>query len=846
MFRHFGILIITLCAFVSTAFSQKTIIKGTVIDAATQEPIPFASVYIPYSTSGTTTDTNGFFQFSTSETNKNVEASFIGYIVNAQTIVLGTTNTLRFELKNDANTLADVVVKSNKKYRNKNNPAVELIKKVIEHKEENKISSYDFLSFKEYEKVQFSLSNNVKKLKRNILLRKYSFLASGIDTTKIEGKGILPLYLAETVSNNFLGFRPERKKKIILAEKKVSFNKDFIDGDGVYKYLKHIYKPIDIYENNIMVATNQFLSPISDLAPTFYKFYINDTVEVNGEKLINLYFSPRNSADYMFMGNMFITLDGHYAIQRISMKLNKNINLNWINNLRILQDFEKDQDHKYHLSKSSLAIDFGLTKNSDGGMYGERIVSFKDYKTNKVIPDSIFSSKSTPPLVKSTKRSDSILAENRNEKINYSEQMVYRNMDSLQNLKSFQRTLNILTTVLAGYTRVTKGFELGPINTFYSYNNIEGFRLRAGGRTTLDFNKNIYLEGYGAYGFKDQQWKYYIGGTYSFSGKSRFEFPVKKINVSYQHDTKIPGREIAFIQEDNILLSLKRGVNNKLLYNDIFKVDYEQEFKNNFSYKLGFKNWRQIAAGELQYIQEGTNELINNITTTEFSTELRWAPNERFYQGKSYRTPFPNRYPIFTFSAVAGVKGILESEYDYQRINLNIFKRVYLSQLGFTDIKLDGGYIFGKLPYPLLHVPSANQTYSYQLESYNLMNFLEFATDHYVGVQLEQNFNGFIFNKIPLVKRLKLREFISAKVLYGGLRAENIPGPNNPNLLTFPTDNLGNPTTFNLSKQPYFEGSIGIGNIFKFFRIDVVKRFTHLTNPNVTEIGIRGRFKFDF
>jgi len=817
------------------------------VDAVSQEPIPFVSVYIPSSTSGATTNEKGEFQFSTSETTKKVEASFIGYKTSTQNITVGQTNIIKFELQNDTKHLEEVVIKYKKsKYKNKDNPAVELIRKIIEHKEENRISAFDYLSFEEYEKVQFALSNKPDKLKKNFLVRKYAFIASSIDTTKIEGKAILPLYLAETVSENYLSFRPERKKKLIIADKKVSFDKDFIDGDGVSAYVKHVYQPIDIYANNITVATNQFLSPISDVAPTFYKFFISDTIEVNGQKLVDLYFSPRNSSDFLFMGNMLVTLDGNYAVQRISMKVNKNINLNWVKNLRILQDFEEDNEGKYHLAQSKLSIEFGLTKNGDAGIYGERTVAYKNYITNQKIPDSVFTGNQEVLVQTNNKKEDSILVANRHEKINYSEQMVYENMDSLQNMKSFKRALNILTTVVAGYTRVTKGLEVGPVNTFYSFNPIEGFRLRAGGRTTLDFNKNIYLEGYGAYGFKDEKWKYFVGGTYSFSGKSRFDFPAQKINFSYQRDTKIPGQELEFVQEDNFILSIKRGVNDKWLYNNILNLEYVQEFTNNLSYKIGFKNWRQFAAGGLQYIVEGTNDLMKSVTTTEFLGEFRWAPGEKFYQGKSYRIPFPNRYPIFTFRAAAGVKGIMGSEYNYQRVNLNIYKRVYLSQLGYTDITLDGSYIFGQVPYALLNIPRANQTYSYQVQSYNLMNFLEFVTDHYAGIQVEHAFNGFFFNKIPLIKKLKFREFVSVKALYGGLREENIPGAKNPNLLAFPTDGYGNPTTFSLQKEPYIEGSIGIGNIFKFFRIDLVKRFTHLDNPNVAELGIRGRFKFDF
>jgi hypothetical protein len=357
----------------------------------------------------------------------------------------------------------------------------------------------------------------------------------------------------------------------------------------------------------------------------------------------------------------------------------------------------------------------------------------------------------------------------------------------------------------------------------------------------------VYLETYAAYGFKDEKWKYFVGATFSLTGRSIYEFPVKAIRLNYQKDTKIPGQELQFVQEDNFLLSFKRGVNDKWLYNDIYNIDFLNEFSNHFSYKVNFKNWIQRAAGGLHYQEGEAGHLteVNNITTSEIGLELRWAPKEAFYQGKAYRTPIFNRYPIFTLRSAFGIKGIFNSQYSYQNVNVNIYKHVYLSQLGYSDIILEGGYTFNQLPYPLLAIHRANQTYSYQISSYNMMNFLEFVSDHYASLNIDHCFNGFLFNKIPLVKKLKFREYVNAKVLYGGLRDENRPSGHSQ-LLKLPTDVNGSPLTFALNNQPYVEGSVGVGNILKFFRIDVVKRFTYLNLPNVTPVGIRGRFKLDF
>ncbi|WP_332369661.1 DUF5686 family protein [Spirosoma telluris] len=368
-----------------------------------------------------------------------------------------------------------------------------------------------------------------------------------------------------------------------------------------------------------------------------------------------------------------------------------------------------------------------------------------------------------------------------------------------------------------------------------------------GGRTTPELSKRYYAETYAAYGFKDQRWKYFLSGTYSINNKTIYQFPQNYVRASFQRDTKIPGQELQFVQEDNFLLSFKRGVNDKWLYNDTWRIDYVHEFENHFSYNIGFKNWQQSPAGALQFKRVDDNETTpsHTLNTTEFSLETRWAPNEQFYQGKIYRVPIVGRYPVYTLRFTAGIKGLLGSQYSYQNLTGSISKRFLLSQLGYSNVTLQGGYIFGQVPFPLLTIHRANQTYAYQLNSYNLMNFLEFVSDHYASLAIDHSFNGFFFNKIPLFKKLKWREAVSFKALYGGLRSQNDPAQN-PSLYEFPTNELGVPTTYTLNKTPYIEASAGVANVFKFFRVDLVKRLNYLDHPNVSQWGIRARATFDF
>ena len=747
-------------------------------------------------------------------------------------------------LQPNSSLLGTVTVRNKKqKYRNKDNPAVELIRHVIENKAKNRMEAYEFAEYEKYEKMQLSLNNVSEKVRNSKLTRKYHFLFDNADTTIIEGKSLLPVYLEEKLSHNYYRSNPQKNKTVILAQKKVDFG-EFVDMRGVSSYLNRLYEEVNIYDNNISLFTNLFLSPIADMAPTFYMFFIADTVVVNNQPLVRLTFRPRNPNDFLFRGTMYITLDGNYAVQKLNIITSKNINLNFVRELKINQDFERREDGRYLLTKSDVIGDFGILKKGSG-IFGERVISFKNFVTNRPIADSIFKGPVLVTLQQAGTEQDSFWLSHRHDSLSTAESKVYANIDSLKNMPSFRRVMDYATLLLAGYKQAGI-FEIGPASTFYSFNPVEGFRLRFGGRTTPKFSNRYYFETYGAYGFKDQKWKYFFSSTYSLNNKSVYGFPLNYIRASYQRETKIPGQELQFVQEDNFLLSFKRGNNDKWLYNNYFKLNYVYEFGNHFSYDFGLKYWKQQPAGTIYYVQPSQTGLdtLRDLTTGELSVQFRWAPNEQFYQGKLYRIPIVNKYPIFTLRYIAGIKGLLGGQYNYQNLTLNIFKRVYLSQLGYSDITLEGGALFGKVPFPLMEIHHANQTYAYQLNSYNLMNFLEFVSDHYVSVDVDHYFNGFFFNKIPLFKKLKWREVVEGKLLYGGVRSENDPDVNTGQIKYPLTD--GVKTTFGLKNQPYIEAGFGIANIFKLVRVDFIKRFTYLDHPGLSTFGIRARLKFDF
>ncbi len=849
---------LTLLLFLSISAFAQTIVTGTVTDGTTNQPLPFASVYFK-GARGVTTDQDGHFKLGTQDPKVTaIYISYTGYKVATQTIESGKTQDVAIVLfLNDA---ANVVITNKKrpKYTNKDNPAVDFIRQVIDHKSENRASNYDHLQYEEYDRTELALTKTPEKLANSKLLRNYKFLLENKDTTKLEGKTTIPVYMKESIAQKYIQQNPDKNKTYVLGDRQVDFG-EWVDNKGIQTYMNRMYEKVDVYDNNISLLSNSFLSPLADGSPAFYRFYLGDTLEVDGVKVMKVTFSARNLNDLLFRGSMLVTLDGRYAVRNIDMSVSKHANLNWVNALKVKQDFEPNADGRYHVSSSDVIAEFAFTKNSKGSIMGERSVSYKNYVVNQPAPDSVFAGPSTIVVNGADAQAESFWLNNRHQPLTAAEANAYKNVDSLRGMKSYKRLMSWGTLLVAGYKGVFNNkYEIGPASTFYSFNPVEGFRLRAGGRSTPNLSKTLYFENYVAYGFKDDKWKYFGAGTYSLNHKSIYAFPLNYIRVSYQRDTKIPGQELQFVSEDNFLLSFKRGDNDKYTYNNVFKAEYVKEFKSHLSYTLGFKNWRQSPAGALSFTKDvnGIAVAIPDITTTELSGEIRWAPNEQFFQGKVYRTPIINKYPIMRLRYILGVKNLFGGEFNYQNLNLNVSKRFYWPQIGYTDASVEGGYIFGKVPYPLLTIHRANQTYSYQLNSYNLMNFMEFVSDRYAAVNVDHSFNGFILNRIPLVNKLKLREFITGKVLFGGVRDENKPGnpsntnpddPESNNGLKFPVSpTTGMPITYALNQKPYVEVSAGIGNIFKLLRIDVVKRLTYLDNPGVSKIGIRGRVKFDF
>lgn len=844
------LLVLTLLVLaVSSVFGQTTRIKGKVIDAKTGETLPFVNVSIMGTKQGTQTDMNGSFYLETPQLKPTLRVAFVGYSPEVREIDGGKIVSVTFKLKTQNTDLQEVTVKGKKdKYRNKDNPAVVLIRKVIEHKAQNRKESLDFYQYNKYEKLEFDLSNVSEKFRNKRSLRKFDFVFNHLDTSQITGKVNLPMYLKETISDVYFRKLPENKKEVIKGEKMTGLG-NYVDNNGIKLYLEALYQDVNVYDNNILLLATQFLGPTAPVSPQFYRYVIIDTTVFKGTKCVNLGFSPRNSNDQLFQGTMLISLDSSYAIRKVQMGFSKDINVNFVTDLRVSQEYDFIENEGLMLTKDDLAIEFNLLKKENGmGLFGQRSVSYKDYLINKTIEKNIFDGLKTDIQKDAEKRDDAFWEQARHHSLSNKELGIYSMVDSVKKVPAFQRVMNTATFLLEGY-KPMGGFEIGPVNTFYSFNPIEGFRARIGGRTTPTFSERMAFETYAAYGFRDERYKYFASATFSLTDHNTYTYPIKHFRISYQNEIKIPGQELQFVQEDNFLLSFKRGQNNKMTYNKVLNLDYLNESKTGLTVNINFKNIRQTPTGSLYFNtlqNDGTLKSIPEIISSELMIGLRYAPNEQFYQGKNYRIPIINKYPSFQIRYTLGVKGLLDGQYNFHRLVAYAQKRIYIPPIGYTDVALEGGKTFNPLPFALLTIHRANQTYAYQPEAYNLMNFLEFVSDQYAAVFIDHHFNGFIFNKLPIIRKLKLREVITFKGLMGKLSNQNKATAEN-GLLVMPTDENGKPSTFSLEKKPYMEVSFGIENIFKVLRLDLVKRLSYLENPNVsTSPTIRFRMRFDF
>ena len=836
----------------SVGYSQeKTKVKGTITDAATGEPLPFVNVAFVGKSVGTTTDFNGKYQMDTKWGSDVVQASFMGYEMMEKPVKQGENNTVDFALEPKHIKLDEVVVKGKGRYKNKENPAVALIQKVVDNREKNRKEGFDHYQYDKYEKMQLDINNITEQFMNRKAFKKFAFMWEYVDTSTVNGKPYLPLYLTETKSKVYLRKDPQAEKEITYGLKTVGFE-DFMDEEGIDYFMEKIYQDIDIYDNTINIMEKQFKSPISNIAPISYKYFILDTMDVSGVECVQLAFQARNSADLAFRGDLWIALDSSYAVKKVQMGITRSANINFVSALEILQEFDYSEELNWHIVKDQMTIDYNLLTNSMG-MYGKKTVTYKDIIVNTPAPDSIWADPARFIVVEDAKeKGEEFWDTARHEELDKNEQGVYDMTKEMKELPAFKRAMNILFLLISGYYEVGP-VDFGPLYNAVSLNSVEHWRFRLAVKTNKKFNEKWHLQTYIAYGLddrKDKRWKGGGGVTYLINQR-----PYHQIGVEFQRDIQMPGQALLLASDDNIFLSARRGVANLMIYYDSYRLNYLKEWGFGLGLGINLEHRRREVAGALTF--DPVNPLVPDpklVVTNEVGFNLRYAPNVKYYEGRSSRVPMLNKWPILDVNYTYAIPELLGAKNEYHKIGVRLFKRFYMSPIGFADTQWEGGLMLGKVPFPLLFIHRGNQTFFHDPNTFNMMNWFEFVSDKYISVDYYHHFNGFFFNKIPFMKKLKWRLTSGVKAVWGGVAVSNTPGlTESDEIFKFPNtlieDEDGNPVldqfgneqydqvTFTLEKMPYVEASVGIENIFKIISVDLVKRFTHLDNPNVSKLG---------
>mgnify|MGYP000221500319 FL=1 len=825
-------------------------IQGVVTDSLTNEPIPYLSVFYEGKGVGSITDNDGNYKVETRKGWNKLTFSAVGYVTKVVNIIPGVTKNLNVRMRPDDIMLDEVVVKPKReKYSRKNNPAVELMKKVIAHKNNNKLSENDYYQYNKYQKITMSLNDVTPEMLEKGMYKKMPFLKDQIELCEETNKFILPISVDETASQKIYRKHPKSEKTIIKGMSSTGVNELFATGDMLSTVLKDVFTDVNIYDNDIRLLQYPFISPISSSdAISFYKFYIMDTTFVDKDKCFHLTFVPNNSQDFGFTGHLYVLADSSYTVKKCTMNLPKKSGVNFVDNMDIIQEFEQLPNGEWVLKTDDMIVEMTLMKIMQGFQI-RRTTRYSDYAFDE-LPQQLFKRKGAEiKEADAMMRGDDFWNQYRPVPLTQTESSMDMLVKRLEQMPGFKYVIFVLKAFIENFVETgTKDnpskVDIGPVNTMISNNYIDGLRLRMSAQTTANLNPHLFFKGYYAYGFKDHRSKYMGEVEYSFNKKEYLprEFPKNSITFSYQYDVMSPTDKFLKTDKDNVFVSFKTSTVDQMSYVRNIALKYENETQFGLKTTVEVKHSTDEPTGGLAYItNDDQKTLVPEIQTMEASLAFRYAPGETFVNTKQRRIPVSFDAPVFTLSHTTGFKGVLGGEYNFNLTEVGLYKRFWFSSWGKIDMFVKGGAQWNKVPFPLLIMPAANLSYILQRETFNLINNMEFLNDRYASLDVSWDLNGKIFNRIPLLKKLKWREAIGFKMLYGHLTDKNNPmkHPGDSELFLFPTRD-GRPTSFVMDpKTPYMECSVGIHNIFKILHIDYVRRLNYLDHPDANKWGVR-------
>ena len=850
-------------------------ISGTITDKQYGEPMP--GVRIRYAESQrplAVSDVNGNYRIAARK--GNLQFSMIGYDTYAVTIKQVKAQKINVRMVEGNEAMKEVVVTERKgKYSRKNNPAVELMKKVIDAKKESDLRAHDYLSYQKYEKMTLALNEFTEKVFEDDHFKHFPFLKDHVEVCPETGKLILPLTVEEKVSQQIYRKDPKTEKTIVFGKRNEGVT-DFINtGDIVTTMLADIFTDVDIYKEDVRLLQFPFISPISTKrAIDFYRYYLADTLDIDDQPCYKVDFTPNNPQDFGFSGSLYIMADSTWRIRQAHLSIPSRSDVNFVEHMDIMQDFETLPSGEQVVTDNKMIVQLKLTSFLQK-LQVERTVRYKNFDFT-VIPERSFKIRGDIKEESSAQmRDDEFWEEYRPAPLTQSESQMNVLLRRVQDIKGMKYVIWVAKAFIENFVETSinpkhpSKVDIGPVNTMIGSNWVEGFRLRASAQTTANLNPHWFLKGYVKYGFGDKRWKGMGELTYSFNKKDYLprEYPVRNLTFTYTNDIIAPSDKYLPTDKDNVFVAWKWTPVHHMNYFERYNLLYDWEWENGMRLNIQLRRERNEGAGALFYqtlsnglydpqrgwMPDPTGQMQRHITFTEATVSLKYQPGATYVNTKQRRLPTNFDSPIFGISHTVGLKGVLGGQYNYNFTEATLYKRFWLHSWGKINMMLKGGVQWNKVPYPFLIMPAANLSYILEDHTFNLIDNMEFLNDRYGSAMVLWDMNGKILNRIPLLKKLKWRESIGFNALWGTLTDKNNPflakNQGDALLMYFPGEFKNGQYEY-LShvmdrKKPYVELVVGIHNIFKLIQLEYIHRLNYYY-PGTQKWGLRTTFRMSF
>lgn len=820
-------------------FAQ-TKVSGHVFDENNQ-PIAYANVIFKGSTIGTITNEDGRFYLESDENWEAIEVSFLGFELQEYKLPKRVNYDLKFTLKEEAAALDAVLIVTGKQSKKASeNPAIAILKKIWERKRKNGVKQFKQYEYNQYEKVEFDLNTIDSALIKSKLFRGMEFVFNEVDTSRVTGKTYLPIFLNESVKKVYGDNQLKKKREDLVGNK----NSGFSNNQVIIDFIDDLYSDYDVYENYLKFFDKSFVSPLSRTGVQTYNYVLSDSAYIDNKWCYNIIYYPRRKNELTFKGDFWVA-DTTYAIKDINLQASKSANINWVKEIYIEQEFEVLNDSVFLIKRDYFLSDFALNKKEKSrGVYGKRTTLYDNYKFDEQKESKFYDKEVYNFDADVYNREDDFWTDNRLEALNKDEKGVYKMLDTLKTVKKFKRLYSLGSILASGYIEFPSlKFDYGPIFSTFGFNDVEGLRIRTGGRTYFGANDLWRLEGFLAYGFRDDKFKYGISGKWLLDKKSRLTIfggnrrDIEQIGASLTSSTDVLGRSLASSAV------VGGGANDRLTNLNLINLGLSIEPTKNLIFRLD-GSYRQLSSASPETFSLDYNDsdsptgVSSEVEQFETRFSAAYYPN-REMTGFGVERRQKNDYFSRIFMQVSrGDKGFLNSDFDYTKLQFSYFQPWQVGGFGRLNTTLEAGKTFGEVPLALLSVVPGNQTFFSVFNAFPQLDFYEFVTDTYTSLHLEHNFNGRIFSRIPFLKKYNLRAIVGLRGVWGELSDENVALSSTGNLAEIPLRAPNN--------RVYYEYSLGVANIFKILRIDFNFRGNYLDLPDARRFGVTGSFGFFF